>query len=217
MPEILLPSRIPDLKLHLWEITEPLHWFLKEVELSSNEDLEFESIMGKRQLEFVVQRFLLSRFLSGNRAIMRKTLNGKPYLVNRKEKISITHSKNLLLLSTANIDHGVDLEWIDDRIIRLASKFCNISEMQVPYFLDDVLWYTLIWSSKESLYKVDGLGQLEFKKQLAVHFTLESYQAGWGRGIVSRGEEHTFFRIYFHVMNGYVITWAYPADKLVDR
>ena len=119
-----------------------------------------------------------------------------------------------MLLSTASYDHGVDLEWIDERIIRLASKFCNVSELQVPYFLNDVLWYTLIWSAKESLYKVDGMGQLEFKKQLAVHFTLESYQAGWGRGVVQREEVHSFFRIYFHVMNGYVITWAYPADKL---
>ncbi len=214
MPEIFVPSRIDDLKLHFWEITEPLHWFLKDVELSSNERLEFESMLGKRQLEYVVQRFLLNKYIMGSKPILRKSLNGKPFLFNRKEKVSISHSKNLLILSTASFDHGVDLEWIDERITRLASKFCNISEMQVPYFTNDVLWYTLIWSVKESLYKVDGLGQLDFKKQLAVHFTVDSYEAGWGRGVVQRGETHLFFRIYFYILDGFVITWVYPADEI---
>lgn len=87
----------------------------------------------------------------------------------------------MLLLSTASLDHGVDLEWIDKRILRLTSKFCSIEEMKVPEGIDPVIWFTLIWSSKESLYKVDGLGQLEFRTQIAVNFTAESFNQGWGR------------------------------------
>ncbi len=217
MPKILIPSEIQELNLHLWEINEPLEWFVKEVYLTSDEDLEFSSMMGKRQFEYIVQRFLLQKYLSGVRPLMKKTTNGKPFLVNRTEKISISHSKNMLVLSTASLDHGVDLEWIDERILRLTSKFCSVEELDVPMGIDPVIWFTLIWSSKESLYKVDGLGQLEFITQIAVHFTTQSFLQGWGRGIVERGDTILFFKIHFSIINGFVVSWAYPANIAKDR
>ena len=212
MPAIEISSGIRDLQLNLWEIEEELAFFLKEIHLTSDEDLEIESMLGKRQTEFAVQRFLLNRTLKGIPPLMKKTKNGKPFLSNRAEKISISHSKNMLLLSTASVDHGVDLEWVDERIIRLASKFCNNSELSVPHFTNIVTWYTLIWSCKESLYKVDGLGQLEFRTQLAIHFTEKSYSEGWGRGIVKREDKELFFRVFFKEVRGFIVTWAYPSE-----
>jgi len=217
MPNILIPSLTNDLNLYLWEINEPLEWFEPQVKLTSDEDLEYSSILGKRKFEYIVQRFLLQKYLSGANPLMKKTSNGKPFLINHNKKISISHSKNMLLLSTASLDHGVDLEWIDKRILRLTSKFCSIEEMKVPEGIDPVIWFTLIWSSKESLYKVDGLGQLEFRTQIAVNFTAESFNQGWGRGIVERGDTILFFKINFSIINGFVVSWAYPAIIVKDR
>ena len=213
MPSINLVSRVSGLALHLWEIKEDLSFFMKDILLTTNEDLEYESLMGKRQLEFIVQRYLLNKNLKGDKPLLRKMKNGKPFLINRDEKISISHSKNMLVLSIASRDHGVDLEWVDQRITRLASKFCNPSELIVPEYTNDVFWYTLVWSCKESLYKVDGLGQLEFRTQLAVHFTPDSFENGWGRGIIRRNEEELFFRIYFEYINGFIVSWVYPSGS----
>lgn len=210
MPSIEISSGSKDLQLHLWEIEEGLSFFTREISFTSDEDLEFDSLMGKRQVEFAVQRFLLNRALKGLSPLMKKTKNGKPYLANLKQKISISHSKSMLILSVGKEDHGVDLEWIDGRITRLASKFCNNAELITPDYTDEIFWYTLIWSCKESLYKVDGLGQLEFRTQLAVHFTPESFRQGWGRGVVKRPEGEHYFRLYFREVNGFIISWAYP-------
>lgn len=211
MPAIPIDSRVEGLALHLWSVEEPLEWFLKEVQLTSQEDLEFEAMLGKRRLEYIVQRYLLSHYLNGAKPLLRKTPNGKPYIANRQEKISITHSRSMLMLSTARTDHGIDLEWIDERINRLAGKFCNDMELKVPGYTDPAFWYTLVWSCKEALYKVDGLGQLEFRTQLAVHFTPPSFKERWGRGIVRRDDKTFFFRLYFEEINGFIVTWAFPA------
>lgn len=210
MPEISIQSTVRDLNLHLWEMSESLEWFASRTILTPPENLELESMMGKRRKEFIVQRFLLQQHFGDALPILRKTRNGKPFLVNQSEKISITHSKSMLMLSTAPVDHGIDLEWLDGRIVRLADKFCNESEKQVPHYTDAAFWYTVIWSCKEALYKVDGLGQLDFRSQLAVHFTPSSFDQGWGRGMVRRQDKTLFFRLYFCEINGFVATWAYP-------
>ncbi|MCO6460229.1 MAG: 4'-phosphopantetheinyl transferase superfamily protein [Saprospiraceae bacterium] len=214
MPAIHIESKISELSLFLWEITEDIDWFRKDAMLTEMENNEFDAMTGKRRLEYMVQRFLLRKNLEGNRPIMLKTRNGKPYLINRPEQISISHSKNLLILSVGTKNHGVDLEKIDPRINRLASKFCNEEEMRVPDYTQADFWYTLIWSCKESLYKVDGLGQLEFRSQLAVHFTPESFDRKWGRGLVRRNNKEVYFRLYFEEIDGFVVTWAWPTFNI---
>ncbi len=211
MPAIPIRSTVKDLDLHLWEMEESLEWFSRMTTLTSLESLELEGMMGKRRMEFMVQRFLLQRHFGEVRPILRKTRNGKPYLGNLPDKISVTHSKSMLMLSVAPVDHGIDLEWIDGRITRLADKFCNEEEKLVPHYTEAIFWYTLVWSCKEALYKIDGLGQLEFRSQLAVHFTPSSFAQGWGRGMVRRDDKISFFRLYFCEINGFVATWAYPA------
>ncbi|HMT78302.1 MAG: 4-phosphopantetheinyl transferase family protein [Saprospiraceae bacterium] len=210
MPAIDIESRVKDLDLYLWDMQESLDWFRKETHLTMDESNEFETMSGKRKLEFIVQRYLLCSNIQGIKPILMKMPNGKPYLSNRNEKISISHSKSMLIVSIGSMDHGVDLEWIDERIIRLASKFCNEAENKIPEEIDPVFWFTLIWSCKEALYKVDGLGQLEFRSQLAVHFTRDSFHQGWGRGKVRRNNVDVYFRLYFEKINGFVVTWAWP-------
>lgn len=71
MPNILIPSLTNDLNLYLWEINEPLEWFEPQVKLTSDEDLEYSSILGKRKFEYIVQRFLLQKYLSGANPLMK--------------------------------------------------------------------------------------------------------------------------------------------------
>ncbi|HQW12240.1 MAG TPA: 4'-phosphopantetheinyl transferase superfamily protein [Saprospiraceae bacterium] len=214
MPAIEIPVLNENLDLQLWEISEPLNFFLQRTKLSALEHDEITLLSGKRQLEYVVQRYLLQMH-SVDRVLphMMKTKNGKPVLINNPDHISITHSGSLLALSRGSSPHGIDLEHIDPRIIRLAEKFCNASEVVAPSFCNEVLWYTLIWSCKEALYKVDGLGGLDFRKSIATYFTAVSIKKGSGRGMVRRDEQIFYFHLSFEIIGDYVLTVAYPMDK----
>ncbi|HMZ24950.1 MAG TPA: hypothetical protein PLG24_08395, partial [Saprospiraceae bacterium] len=71
MPEISIQSTVRDLNLHLWEMSESLEWFASRTILTPPENLELESMMGKRRKEFIVQRFLLQQQFGDALPILR--------------------------------------------------------------------------------------------------------------------------------------------------
>lgn len=215
MPPVNLQMQSPSVNIHIWDMDEPLSFFLQRTRLTAAEQDVISNISGsKRQLEYIVQRFLLQEYnVEYNIPILMKTPNGKPILASSQFQVSITHSGPLLALSRSRREHGIDLERLDERIIRLAPKFCNLNELQVPSFVGPILWYTLIWSCKEALYKVDGLGNLDFRRDLATYFTAVSMSRGSGRGIVRRGDQIFYYSLSFEILEDYIFTLAYPMHK----
>ena len=72
---------------------------------------------------------------------------------------------------------GLDLERIDTRIGRVAHKFINEEEQiyisKVPS--EDLnCFQTIIWSAKETMYKIYGKKELDFIK----HMSVEAFQIG---------------------------------------
>lgn len=214
MPQLDISIVHPQINSFLWDIKEPLSYFLQRTRLSAAEQDEINALHGKRQVEFVVQRYLLQNFfLDEKLPVIVKTKNGKPVLLYSPDFISVSHSGSLLALSRSKKEHGIDLERLDERIIRLASKFCNPTELQVPDYIDPIFWYTLIWSCKEALYKVDGIGNLEFKAQIYTYFTANSLRNKSGRGMIRRGEHQIAYELCFEVLGEYIFTQAYPMER----
>lgn len=215
MPQINLQMQPPSVNVQVWNIEEPMSYFLQRTRLTAAEQDEISGIHGaKRQLEYLVQRFLLQEFnIEYRTPQLMKTPNGKPVLLHSQFQVSISHSGPMLALSRSRREHGIDLELLDERIIRLAAKFCNYNELKVPAFVGPVLWYTLIWSCKEALYKVDGLGNLDFRRDLATYFTAVSMSRGSGRGIVRRGDQIFYYSLSFEILGDYLFTLAYPMQK----
>lgn len=215
MPAIELPVLTDAVRLFMWKITESMTYFLDRTKLTEKELEEMHLLKGKRQLEYVVQRYLSQYSALSGFPNITKTSNGKPFFDNAEDKISISHTREFLIMSLAKEDHGVDLEMIDKRIIRLAYKFCNDREMEVPDYSDASFWFTLIWSCKESLYKCDGLGYLSFRDQLELFFTPASFADGRGKGQVRRETHTTHFDIFFIQYQQLVVTLAYPINPEV--
>jgi phosphopantetheinyl transferase len=55
--------------------------------------------------------------------------NGKPFLVNSKEYISISHSRNFIGILKAPFDVGLDIEEINERITKIKNRFLNEDEL----------------------------------------------------------------------------------------
>lgn len=141
----------------IWEMTESLTDLKK---ISENiKFLEYKS--DKRNKEFILTKLLIQNILP--EAVLTYNKYGAPE-INTNDFISISHSNNLVVIAVSKSKVGVDIEKIDDRAIKLASKFIsneNIANLSIKKA-------TLIWCCKEAIYKWHQKGNLNFKDDIKI-------------------------------------------------
>ncbi len=104
--------------------------------------------------------------------IINKDIYNKPSMLVNGEKyhLSITHSNIYAAVIFSKFRAvAVDLERIDDRVGRVASKFMNAAEVELLQQSTNLIHdQTLIWSAKETLYKFYGQKEVDFKKHMTI-------------------------------------------------
>ena len=135
-----------------WKYHEDDHFDLEELIEPEN----LERVMGfhpKKMKEYLMVRKMLKMALP-NHQIMYKTI-GEPYLWPNTAYISITHSFPFASLAISNKRIGVDLEKIQEKIVRVKPRFLHPSEYSwTEGSSNEIELLTIIWVIKESLYKL---------------------------------------------------------------
>jgi len=146
---------------------ESLPKYLKT--LTYNEIKRYDSIKhSNKKLEFAASRFLKHQ-LYGN-AEINYLEHGSPYirLDSTPTLLSISHSHHLTAISVSkSFPIAVDLELISEKSVKLASKFCSEEESRI-FDLHSAEDMTLLWSFKETLYKLSDRNGLIFKRDLTI-------------------------------------------------
>lgn len=107
----------------------------------------------KKLLEHLMVRKMLKMTLPDHK-ILYKTI-GEPYLWPDSAYISITHSFPFAALAISKNRVGIDLEKVNEKILRIKHKFLHESEFAWTQGKEnEVELLTIIWVIKESLYKV---------------------------------------------------------------
>ncbi len=116
----------------------------------------------KRQVEKAASDYLLRRYLDDPDVFLLNDDAGKPYCTQFKGDISLTHSKSKVAIQfSKSFVCGIDIQIIEERVKRLASKFLNKNELS---FIDSTHeneqaeLITKCWSIKEVVYKTLGAG-----------------------------------------------------------
>lgn len=83
--------------------------------------------------------------------------------------ISITHSHQMaaVIVSPDKLV-AIDLELIDSRVDRVSKKFVSAEEFRYLESVPSTQTLTTIWSAKESLYKLYGKRNLDFRLNLFI-------------------------------------------------
>ena len=162
-------------KLGIWHIEEPESFFLEKVPLKRDVSHPF------KRLQHLAGRYLLS-FLFPDFPVeeIRIADTRQPFLESEKYHFSISHCGHYAAaIVSRNRRVGVDIELITPRIEMVAPKFLSAEESQ--FFNEDYILFleqwglrgrfhqeflTLIWSSKEAIFKWYGRGELDFKKHM---------------------------------------------------
>lgn len=192
--------------IQLWELTESPVDLLPWLELSPEEKNQLETIRSqKRQLEFLVTRIMLRKVFPDER-IFYSTC-GAPYLEHPMRYISVAHSKKFGCLMHSNHPCAVDVETIESKALRIAGRF--LGEYERKFISDEqpAKDATLLWSAKESLYKLLKMEGIEFSKQLIVHEINNNAQRKITASIITE-KSHTNHELAYEFFDDQVLTWT---------
>lgn len=122
----------------------------------------------KRQKEFLIARILLNKAL-GAELIVDYHDDNKPFLRNRPDYISITHSKAYVAVIT-HPQHpvGIDIECRTDKTERIAKRFLSADELRYFEQVQQAGYYEIAWSAKEVLFKIIGKKVINFSQELEI-------------------------------------------------
>jgi len=169
MPLYKIIQEEKNTKVLIWKITESLTELFSGVSLRDTCLQRLENMRSESHKKgFLSIRKLLEQVGYTDFDLFYDQ-NGKPNLKDGKH-ISITHSGEFSAIAISDQNTGIDIELRREKIIRIANKFTE-TELR---FLDlsnteqAIRWLTIIWGTKESIYKFYSINGLSLKKHIIV-------------------------------------------------
>jgi len=218
MPYIPLASQIPGVTLGAWAIEEDELYFLERVKLYENEWARLAKIAHpQKRLEWLSSRLCLKELLKIANTTRVESLNtstGKPYLSNDPHHISYTHSTHYsAAMAGQNGEVGIDIEY-RHRKRNMRTRFLFMSEEELAHFepIQSFELFLLVWSAKETLYKILGQGHA-FKHDL--HMQLKNFELadnGMLPAVVNTEGSLKQYAVYYFLHPDFVLT--YTSDQL---
>lgn len=171
----------PTIRIALWKIEESTEELLSQLQLNGSEKAYLQRIdKGKRTAHWLGTRVLLRKMLQTNGYIdCPSDANGKPYLTNFPQKISLTHSFDYAGAMLSDVGEvGIDLELVSNKIERIASRFLQPTELAFIAGPHRIKQLYACWCAKEAVYKLQGKKGVSFRENMQIEpFT---YRSGSG-------------------------------------
>jgi 4'-phosphopantetheinyl transferase len=229
--------------LGLWHLTEtPTELWAQLAGADAYRPLLPARADGLRQAQWLAGRVLVQHTLqaAGLAAVpplpqLHNEATGRPYLVgaHKVPAVSLSHSGAwvAVLLAPPNTPVGIDVEVVRDKALRIARKFLNATELAAteglalldyaPSLLGTAPTpastevFSLLWSAKETLYKLAGQRGIIFRENLLLDLPAGPWPATGElpaqlalNGSVSRHQI-----CYFRPEPGYVLTYCYSVPS----
>jgi len=158
-----------DATIVLWELSDSLEELNTLYLLKKSEQEHYNRISSeKRKKEFLASRILLNKVVADDPEIIYSK-SGKPFLINSKKHISISHSANFAALIASNHTVGIDIEQSMRSIDRVATRFLNPVELEFINTLENKqLAKILFWAAKEAIFKCSEFQGIQFNTQIRI-------------------------------------------------
>jgi len=193
----------------VWKIVEEVEYLKSEIyeQLNLDDKYYFENINNiRRRKEWLIVRILLKQKLENYECILYD-FNNKPYLKSGI-KISISHSVDFVgIILSSNQEVAIDIEQISERSEKIKHKFMSKNEIKNIDISDINLSYTILWSAKETLYKMYGEKNLIFNENIIIQkFNLKSDNIIDGEIITKNFNKK--YKINYYMIENNVLTWC---------
>ena len=189
-------------KIKLWKV---IIGELNTEELNSDE----KNLLKLKKNDILREQFLATRkvlALENTDYKITYNNNGKPSL-NSKYNISISHSHEMAAIAISdNSKIELDVQLNENKIFNIQDKFLNPSEKLNIGKNPSLKILTMIWTSKESIYKAVGLKGISFSDNIKIEKVVEEDKTGIG--YYTNGSEKVKFDLKFFYIDEYTICYA---------
>lgn len=192
----------------IWKMEESVEDLLM---IFSNPEQQLEQMQHltaqNRRLEWLSVRALLKN-LCGEEKQIEYLTSGMPYLSDQSFYISISHTRGYVaVILSSQKKVGIDIEQYGERILKLRTKFMSEQEMETISADKEVYHLLLFWSGKETIFKILGEQEVDFKEHLLISpFTPE--EKGTFHACELRTAKQQKFLLHYQIHPDFVITWS---------
>ena len=150
----------------IWHCSEDANLFRSKLNLTNYElNILEKRKNSKKALQFLCSRLLL-RLCKLDPDDLIYNEFGAPILKSGKF-ISISHCQNYVTVLLSNQSCGVDIETKRKQILKIKHKFLNQTDIN-NIDMDNISDLILIWTLKESIYKLCHYSGIDFKDQIFI-------------------------------------------------
>jgi phosphopantetheinyl transferase len=163
---LILKETTDQASIACWETTEDLLFFegyLSYRSTASNPLRKIQQMSARMALFQLDAEFPFTS--------VQEDQNRKPILKDGSLEFSLTHTRKMAaaILSSSHIV-GIDVERIDPRVLRIASKFLHPDELRGLSVDEEerVSQLTLMWAIKETVFKCFGKSAIDFSHDIRI-------------------------------------------------
>jgi len=199
-----------NVKLYLWKITEDIEFYKQEVIVKEVSQKRIATMKSEsHQKGFLAVRMLLQHIGYTDFDLYYDAF-GKPHLADGK-CISISHSHSFSAIVISNQPVGLDVEQVKVKVLKIASRFMDISHLENLSDAEKMKKATVIWGIKESIFKIKNETGISFPKHIfEEEFNLESKKTKAQLQFNAKTEN---FNVVFDSMEDYIYVCAFEIDS----
>lgn len=203
--------------LGVWDLSETCSALLDDFHFSEKEQREFNKITNdKRRCEYLAVRLLLQKMMQKKKELYY-TNSGKPFL-EENIHISISHSSELAVVLLTDKPAGVDVESLQRKTDKIASRFLSDSESQhIQSTPDPAFTRILYWCAKEALFKCTPLEGIDFKSQLLIKPFHPVSGSGNFCGQLIENNQPANFVFHYFIMNNNAIVYCNEKENIEKK
>ena len=196
-------------KLYLWKITEDIEELHRAVKLNNSSQNRVDSMKSvSHQKGFLAVRMLLQHIGYTDFDLYYDAF-GKPHLTDGK-CISISHSHTFSAIAISDQPIGLDVEQVKEKILKIASRFMDVSHLENLSEIEKRIKATVIWGIKESIFKIKNIEGISFRNHIFEEdFSFEDKKAS---AILKHENKEENFDILFDSLEDYIFVCAFEKQ-----
>jgi phosphopantetheinyl transferase len=195
-------------QIGLWALEENPAELEKMLILSEQDRIQLEKFTSLfRKREFLAVRIVLTKLLGSYPEVIYDQRH-RPFLAGRNINISISHSRSLVAVIISERPAGIDAEELHRDITPIVGRFMNTREIAWSTLHPDPDKVRILcWSVKESVFKLMGVENIEFRSMISID-PADTSEHGSVKVVVNPGEKQTILEVNYLFERNNVITWC---------
>lgn len=161
----------------------------------------------RRRREWLTVRLLLAHIL-GDDVSIEYMESGKPFLRGSKLFVSITHTIGYVGVRLGEQPVALDMEYLSNRVLRLIPRFVSEREMRYVDEHNEVVTALIIWSAKETLFKLFDIPDVLFEKNLSVRSLVVSGCEGVFTGCVDKDGFYAEVELHYSLFDDLILVYC---------